>query len=806
MKTEFEENHKMETIEEFTEKNLPNSSDSNGGNNGNNGNIALSNISKKKSKLNSNFGLGKIYDLPIQQKELLIVGVSFASILVLIGAGGLVLFKSLQSQLLKQAEAETSVAEIQYNIKVDQMGFGFRGQSDNLAIVAIAKQPDPTPELTTQVNRILQNEIKTRNIEYATLVNRNLRIIASGNSNRVGQVFDPYNLVTEVLKDPRQIKTTKIIKWDELQKENPPLPEGFANQDALIRYTFTPVEDPATKQIVAVLVSGDIVNNKLPIVQNTLTALGGGYSGVYARKETGEITLATGILESNLNVSLTDQSLLNKALESSGQTVSQIMKINGKNYALAAKTIPNLIKEDNGNFVPQNDGNLATAIIVRGIPQSDILGLLWSNLTISIIVGLVILGVNLAVALLIAKSITTPIKNLQESTKAFTQGDASIRATIFSQDELGDLAHNFNNLADNTLNAIAQLKREKEKAESIAQQQQQQTDSLQQELFQLLSSVEDASSGNLTVRAEISAGQIGIVADFFNAIIENLRDIVVQVKDSTSQVNTSLEKDEKEITLLADESLKQAKKIQRMLSFVEQMAQSIEEVANNAQTAAEVARSASATAENGGQAMERTVENIVQLRETVAETAKKVKRLGESSQQISKVISLINQIALQTNLLAINASIEAARAGEEGRGFAVVAEEVGQLAAQSAMATKEIEQIVDTIQLETSQVVEAMEIGTTQVVEGTHLVETTKESLTQIVAVSRQIDELVAAISKATVSQTQTSEMVTNFMKDIAKVSQTQSDASLGVSNSLQDTFALAQKLKQSVESFTVES
>ena len=80
-----------------------------------------------------------------------------------------------------------------------------------------------------------------------------------------------------------------------------------------------------------------------------------------------------------------------------------------------------------------------------------------------------------------------------------------------------------------------------------------------------------------------------------------------------------------------------------------------------------------------------------------------MKRLGESSQQISKAVSLINQIAMQTNLLAINAGIEAARAGEEGQGFAVVAEEVGELAARSADATKEIERIVETIQRETAE-------------------------------------------------------------------------------------------------------
>jgi twitching motility protein PilJ len=194
----------------------------------------------------------------------------------------------------------------------------------------------------------------------------------------------------------------------------------------------------------------------------------------------------------------------------------------------------------------------------------------------------------------------------------------------------------------------------------------------------------------------------------------------------------------------------------------------------------------------------------LQLRETVAETAKKVKRLGESSQQISKAVSLINQIALQTNLLAINASIEAARAGEEGRGFAVVAEEVGQLAAQSATATKEIEQIVEAIQQETSAVVEAMEVGTAQVVQGTRLVEKTKQSLGKIVDVSRQIDDLLQSISQATVSQADTSKSVTQLMQEIAKVSQKTSDSSRQVSSSLQGTVEVTKQLKESVGTFKV--
>ena len=341
-------------------------------------------------------------------------------------------------------------------------------------------------------------------------------------------------------------------------------------------------------------------------------------------------------------------------------------------------------------------------------------------------------------------------------------------------------------------------------AEMVSQEQRREKEALQLQLLELLSDVEGAARGDLTVRADVTVGEIGTVADFFNAVIESLRGIVTQVKTAATQVNASLGENEGAIRQLSAEALKQAEETTRTLDSVEQMTRSIQEVAENARQAAAVARTASTTAETGGRAMDRTVQNILSLRETVAETAKKVKRLGESSQQISKVVSLINQIALQTNLLAINAGIEAARAGEEGQGFAVVAEEVGELAARSAAATKEIEKIVENIQQETSEVVEAMELGTTQVVEGTHLVEDAKLSLSQILEVSRQIDTLVQSISSATVSQVETSQAVTELMKEIAKVSERTSNSTRQVSGSLQETVGIAAQLQASVGAFKV--
>ncbi|BAZ23122.1 methyl-accepting chemotaxis sensory transducer with phytochrome sensor [Kalymmatonema gypsitolerans NIES-4073] len=330
-------------------------------------------------------------------------------------------------------------------------------------------------------------------------------------------------------------------------------------------------------------------------------------------------------------------------------------------------------------------------------------------------------------------------------------------------------------------------------------------ETLQHQLVELISDVQEVAKGDLTARAEITTGQIGIVADFLNVIIESLRQIVIQVKQAAQQVNVSVGENSHAINQLADEALNQAEEITRTIDSVDQMTLSIQEVANGAHQTAEVARASASTALAAGEVIELTVSSILNLQQTITETAEKIKRFGESSQEISKVVTLINQIGLQTNLLSINASIEASRAGEENQGFIVVAQEVGRLAAESAQATKEIEHIVQNIHLETNAVVEAIEQGTTQVVESAYLVKDVKQSMERIVEVSRQIDELVESISLTTVSQAQTSQAVSLLMKEITKASVRTADSSRVVSTSLQQTVEVAQQLQASVSVFKTE-
>ncbi len=341
-------------------------------------------------------------------------------------------------------------------------------------------------------------------------------------------------------------------------------------------------------------------------------------------------------------------------------------------------------------------------------------------------------------------------------------------------------------------------------AESAAVQERQQNEEIQEQLLYLLRDIEGACLGDLTVRSEVTFGELGTVADFFNSIVESLREIVTKVKVSATQVNTAIGDNEAAIRQLAAKALKQADDINLTLASVDNMTLSIQALAEDAEKAAQFAHQASQTAQESGAVMDLTVQNILELRSTIGDTGKKVKRLGESSQQIFHIVSLIGQIAMQTHLLAINAGLEAERAGAKGEGFAIIAEEIDELATRCSDATQEIEQIVEKIQLETNEVVKAMEQGTTQVVEGSNIVKEAKISLNQIINVSSQIDDLVQSISYVTGSQVETSQVVSKLMKEISQISEFTSASSRQVAESLQQTVEISQELHDTVETFKV--
>ncbi|GET37376.1 methyl-accepting chemotaxis protein [Microseira wollei] len=429
----------------------------------------------------------------------------------------------------------------------------------------------------------------------------------------------------------------------------------------------------------------------------------------------------------------------------------------------------------------------------------EVLGQLqWTGLAMAGVAGVASCATTLAVGGLIEKQVRRSTEELQNQFDAVCGGNLAVQATVYSEDELGQLGAGFNQMTRVMLTTMSEAQRK-------AEEQEQAKEDLQRQVIRLLDDVEGAARGDLTVQAEVTADVLGAVADAFNLTIQNLRDIVQQVKDAARKVNKNASDSEKFAMGLSADALRQAEELAVTLNQVQVMTDAIQRVADGAKQAEEVARTSAATALKGGEAVERTVAGILSIRETVAETTRKVKRLAESSQEIAKIVALIATIASRTNLLALNASIEAARAGEAGRGFAIVADEVRQLADRAAKALKDIEQIVLQIQSETSSVMMAMEEGTQQVIEGTKRAEQAKRALDDIIQVSNRIDALVRSITADTVEQAEITRNVAQVVQSVELTAQETSQEAQRVSGSLQNLVGVARDLLTGVERFRVD-
>lgn len=762
------------------------------------------------------------YDLPVGRKQFTALLASEFLSLSLVGFGAFLIGRSLQDQLFKQAQSEVSVLDINYNIKINQMGFGFRGQSDNAAVISAAsiyasKQPLPTP-LRDQVKTILENEIKARKIEYATLVGVDAKIIVSANGDRSGQDFNPNNLVSDILAEPNQIKATAIVKAEDLQKEAPPLPEGFTPADSLIRYTATAVKDPATQKVIGVLISGDIVNKKAPIVENTIKALAtaqagkkglGGYSAVYYQKPSGEFAIATSAEQSNFEASnpnlpisgaAADDLLSRAATAANGQTVTGRVLVGNTYYTMAARAVPNRIIETDKGAVPKYSAPVG--ILVRGTPETEMNDLLkntWIALSIS---AAIVILLDILLARFLDRVVAQPVQALTPIAKRFTLGDRKARAEIFANDEIGELAQSFNSMADSIEISEQALSQQSLLKAQEAEVQRKEKELLQREVINLLLEIEGAQQGDLTAEAKVTDGVVGSIADAFNATIRKLRTLVEEVKSTAVHAESLAKDSENSVQKFSTASLAQSDGIAQALEAVEQNSQSIAQVAKSAQDAAGMARRVAIAAREGDVKMDRTVGSIKAIRSTVAATAKKMKQLAESSQEVSQIVAIISNISEKTNLLAFNASIEAARAGENGQGFRVVADEVRRLADRVTDATREIQLLVTNIQHETTEVLKAMEVGTAEVVVGTKSVEETKETLKDLAELSQTIDNYLQTISSSTISQTQVSQKVNSIMENANLIAQSTATDTQSVVSSLQVLVGVVDELQTSVRQF----
>jgi methyl-accepting chemotaxis protein len=301
--------------------------------------------------------------------------------------------------------------------------------------------------------------------------------------------------------------------------------------------------------------------------------------------------------------------------------------------------------------------------------------------------------------------------------------------------------------------------------------------SIKQPLTQIELLVSDIAQGegDLTRRLSYSGkDELGAICGSFNLFIEKLRGIISQISTTSTQVAsaaTELNATAEQIATGAEEVAAQSATV---ATAGEEMSATSGDIAKNCQFAAEGARHAAQAAQNGVDVVDKTVAVMGQIALKVQESAKTVESLGARSDQIGAIIGTIEDIADQTNLLALNAAIEAARAGEQGRGFAVVADEVRALAERTTRATKEIGEMIKTIQSETRSAVDAMEQGVHQVETGTVEAEKSGQALQEILQqvndVAMQVNQIATAAEEQTAS---THEISTNMLQITDVVQQT---------------------------------
>ncbi|OHC67409.1 MAG: hypothetical protein A2045_17550 [Rhodocyclales bacterium GWA2_65_20] len=318
----------------------------------------------------------------------------------------------------------------------------------------------------------------------------------------------------------------------------------------------------------------------------------------------------------------------------------------------------------------------------------------------------------------------------------------------------------------------------------------------------LMDELSELAGGDLTVRATVSEGVTGAIADAVNYTTEELRKLVARIMVAADQMGHATRQAEQISKGLLEAAQKQAGEIRKAGESVQSMAGSIREVDSSAAKATEVGQRTLAATERGGLAVRNTIAGMDGIREQIQDTSKRIKRLGESSQEIGEIVELISDITEMTNVLALNAAIQAVSAGEAGRGFSVVAEEVQRLAERSAEATKQIGALVKTIQGDTQDAIAAMEKSTLGVVEGAKLSDVAGQSLKEIEQVSRELAALIDGISASTRMQTEMAGKVAHAMRNILQITQQATDGTRLSANSVAQLANLSADLKGSVAGF----
>ncbi|HLV65338.1 MAG TPA: methyl-accepting chemotaxis protein [Polyangiaceae bacterium] len=268
----------------------------------------------------------------------------------------------------------------------------------------------------------------------------------------------------------------------------------------------------------------------------------------------------------------------------------------------------------------------------------------------------------------------------------------------------------------------------------------------------LAGSAEESSSSVLEMNAttEEVTENIGELASSVRETVASIEEMAYSIKEVAKNVDA--------LSLTAEETS----------SSMNEMDVSIDQVQSNANETARLSEEVAQDAERGAEAILKTIGEIYRIKESSQEAMAVISNLGSRIDAIGQILNVIDDVAEQTNLLALNAAIIAAQAGEHGKGFAVVADEIKDLAERAGASTKEIADLIKTIQAESKNAIQAVERGAMTVDRGVEVSNEAERALKKILESSQKSTNMVRAIARATVEQAKGSKQVTDAIGRIA--------------------------------------
>src|SRR5450755_814122 len=412
---------------------------------------------------------------------------------------------------------------------------------------------------------------------------------------------------------------------------------------------------------------------------------------------------------------------------------------------------------------------------------------IWTMLALVISTGVVIV-----LGALMNRTITQPLSQLARLARRIEQGDMSARARITEHDEIAVVASSFNDMLDQIV--------------SLLRQTQGQRDDLQGQVERLIEEVSGVGEGDLSLQAEVTYGSLGVLADTFNYMVEELSALVIRVKRVSLQVESATTATQHEMSHLVSTADTQLEQMDRTASTIEAMAQSFVQVAGRIQILDQAARAARQTAQQGRQTVGETLEGMEGVYHNALQTAAQIQQLGARSQEIDVLVGVLEHIAHQTTRLALDAAIQVAMAGETtNAGFGAVADGMRRLAEETKVQLTTVARTVKSVRTEVLTVATAVGEAERETATGVARIQATGTALTMIFTLVEQQAGEIGAIHQMMEHLLRSARSLSEALNTISEITTHTSASTRTVAQQMQQLALLALQLRTSVEVFTIK-